>query len=58
MELLLDKKMCDFIGYDRGCAIESVEYVTTGRGLGYAFMVDVTGREYVLGNPNSSNKAD
>ena len=50
MELLLDKAMCDFIGYDRGCAIDSVEFVTTGRGLGYAFMLDVQGREYVLGN--------
>ena len=56
MELLLDKQMCDFIGYDRGTAIESVEWVSTGRGLGYAHMVDVTGREYALGNPNRATK--
>ena len=56
MELILDKAMCDFIGYDRGCAIDSVEFVTTGRGLGYALMIDVQGREYVLGNPNRATK--
>tara|TARA_Y100000361_G_C11053106_1_gene286344 strand:- start:255 stop:575 length:321 start_codon:yes stop_codon:yes gene_type:complete len=56
MELLLDKKLCEFIGYDRGTAIESVEWLSTGRGLGYAFMVDIAGREYVLGNPNRATK--
>ena len=56
MELILDKKLCEFIGYDRGTAIESVEWVSTGRGLGYAHMVDVTGREYALGNPNRATK--
>ena len=56
MELLLDYAMCLAVGYDRGTLIQSVEWVATGRGLGYAHMVDVTGREYALGNPNRATK--
>lgn len=56
MELILDKKICDFVGYDRGTKIHSVEFVPTGRGLGYAYMVDVADRNYALANPNRATK--
>jgi len=56
MELILTREILDFVGYDRGAKIETIEFVPTSRGLGYAVMVDEQNRDYVLGNPNRATR--